>query len=75
MNQRSSGLLVSDTIEGLLLAKLAEGRSPRTVPLQRPSAPLDYVVLDDGLVLLKPAQPQGAHVQRSVVAVHDQLGQ
>jgi integrase len=31
MNHRSSGLHVSDAIEGLLLAKLAEGRSPRTV--------------------------------------------
>jgi hypothetical protein len=31
MNHRSSGLLISDAIEGLLLAKLAEDRSPRTV--------------------------------------------
>jgi integrase/recombinase XerD len=31
MNHRSSGLLISDAIEGLLLAKLAEGRSPRTI--------------------------------------------
>jgi integrase/recombinase XerD len=31
MNHRSSGLLISDAIEGLLLAKRAEGRSPRTI--------------------------------------------
>jgi integrase/recombinase XerC/integrase/recombinase XerD len=31
MNHRSSGLLISDAIEGLVLAKLAEGRSPRTI--------------------------------------------
>ncbi len=31
MNRRSSGLRVSDAIEGFLLFRLAEGRSPRTV--------------------------------------------
>jgi hypothetical protein len=31
MNHRSLGLLISDAIESLLLAKLAEGRSPRTI--------------------------------------------
>ena len=31
MNHSSSGLIISDAIDGLLLAKLAEGRSPRTI--------------------------------------------
>jgi hypothetical protein len=35
MNHRSSGLLISDASEGLLLAKLAEGRRPRAITSYR----------------------------------------
>lgn len=31
MNHRSSGLMLSDAVEGFLQFKMAEGRSPRTI--------------------------------------------
>ena len=31
MNHRSSGLKLSDAVEGFLQFKMAEGRSPRTI--------------------------------------------